>query len=62
MRATWIALAVPLGTSLVGALLLGRALEKAKTKQSLAPRGATVLAERRLSDDRWNGRRLVVVR
>jgi hypothetical protein len=51
MRVTWIALAVILGTSLLGAYLLGRALEKAQPKQSLAPRGARVLGVRTLSDD-----------
>jgi hypothetical protein len=51
MRATWIALGVILGMSLLGAYLLGKALERAKPKPSLAPRGARVLSERRLSDD-----------
>ena len=51
MRATWIALAAILGLSLLGAYLLGKALERAKPKASLAPRGARVLAVRRLSDD-----------
>jgi hypothetical protein len=51
MRATWIAMIVVLGVSLLGALLLGRALEKTVAKTSLVPRGANVLAERRLSDD-----------
>ena len=51
MRATWIALAVILAMSLLGAYLLGRALEKAQPKVSLAPRGARVLDVRRLSDD-----------
>jgi hypothetical protein len=51
MRATWIALATILGISLLGAYLLGRALEKAKPKRSLAPRGATVVGVKPLSDD-----------
>ena len=51
MRATWIALAAILGLSLLGAYLLGKALEKAKPKASLAPRGATVTGVRPLSDD-----------
>jgi hypothetical protein len=51
MRVTWIALTAILGMSLLGAYLLGRALEKAKPKPSLAPRGAHVLAVRPLSDD-----------
>jgi hypothetical protein len=57
MRATWLALAVILATSLLGAYVLGRALEKAKPTQSLIPRGARVLGKRTLSDDqrviRW---------
>lgn len=51
MRVTWIALAAILGMSLLGAYLLGRALEKPKPRRSLAPRGAHVLAVRPLSDD-----------
>jgi len=51
MRATWIALAAILGVSLLGAYLLGRALEKAAPKPSLAPRGARVIGVRSLSDD-----------
>jgi hypothetical protein len=51
MRATWIALAVILGMGLLGAYLLGKALEKAKPKPSLTPRGARVIGVRQLSDD-----------
>ena len=51
MRSVWIALAAILGVSLLGAYLLGRALEKTTEKPSLAPRGARVLDERPLSDD-----------
>jgi hypothetical protein len=51
MRSVWIALAAILAGSLLGAYLLGRALEKRTEKPSLAPRGARVLDERRLSDD-----------
>jgi hypothetical protein len=51
MRATWIALAAILGIAVLGAYLLGRALEKASPKPSLAPRGARVLGVRSLSDD-----------
>jgi hypothetical protein len=51
MRSVWIALAAILAIGLFGAYLLGRALEKTKPKLSLAPRGAHVLAVRRLSDD-----------
>src|SRR4051812_33551721 len=51
MRGIWIALAAILAGSLLGAYLLGRALEKTTEKPSLAPRGARVLDERRLSDD-----------
>jgi hypothetical protein len=51
MRITWIALAAILGLGLLGAYLLTRALESAKPKPSLAPRGARVIAVRPLSDD-----------
>jgi hypothetical protein len=51
MRSVWVALAAILVGSLLGAYLLGRALEKTTEKPSLAPRGARVLEEQRLSDD-----------
>jgi hypothetical protein len=53
MRPVWIALAAILATSLLGALLLARALDKPNhPKPLLAPRGAHVIGERPLGTNR----------
>jgi hypothetical protein len=53
MRIVWIALAAILITSLLGALLLARALDKTShPKPLLAPRGAQVIGNRPLGTDR----------
>jgi hypothetical protein len=53
MRPVWIALAAILATSLLGALLLARALDRPNhPKPLLAPRGARVIGDRPLGTDR----------
>jgi hypothetical protein len=53
MRSVWIALAAILATSLLGALLLARALDKTNhPKPLLTPRGARVLEDRPLAATR----------